>query len=96
MRVKWERNSSSGETGQGEESFRQIDGDEGGLEIPPMLITTHDRPDSQNGLCVVLRLFVFFSFTHCTFPYSSCRKVALTSGGTQTILKHNSGMFRLA
>lgn len=79
MRVKWERNSSSGETGQGEESFRQIDGDEGGLEIPPMLITTHDRPDSQNGLCVVLRLFVFFSFTHCTFPCynSSSRKSGL-------------------
>lgn len=41
MWIKWASNSSSGET----ESFRQIDGDEGGLEIPPILITTHDCSD---------------------------------------------------
>lgn len=61
--IKWASNSSGGETGQREKSFRQIDGDEGGLEIPPIVITTHDCSDSENGPCVAP--CVCFCFLHC-------------------------------
>lgn len=49
--------SGSGETGQSEESFGQIDGDEGGRVISPTLITTQDCSDRRTGpvcFCVCL------------------------------------------
>lgn len=96
MDVQQRRRRDGAET----ESFRQIDGDEGGLQMTPILITTHNCSDGERKKrgCVWFcgRLF-FLIYSWLPWCKSSCggKKVALTSGGIRTILKHNIDLFGL-
>ena len=91
--IKWR--SGSVETGQREQSFGGIDGDEAGLEVPPTLITP--RWENRPRVCFSVCFFFFLVYSsHATAAAPFKREVALTSGGIQTILKHSAGLFRLA